>query len=153
MSQSAQVKLEDKLRSMKNRTFLYNTMTVKVLSWKYEGEYCTLVTSGPWPVQPIRDMLKLVNDEFLEVEEEDEPQNGNTPAKSEAEAVLMPNLKGLNVCDGLLDNLMDNITKVSENKDYTEQAGKVADLAGKVIGITKVQLEAFRFANELHRNR
>ena len=151
-TRSNQVKVEDKLRSMQGKTFLYNTMTVKVLSWKYEGEYCTVVTSAPWVTQPTHEMLGFLNDNFLEVEGDEPTETGLSTAASN-EPVLMPNLKGLTVCDGLLDELMSSIHKVNENKEYSEQAGKVADLAGKVIGITKVQLDGFRLANELHRNR
>lgn len=156
-AQSSQIKVEDKLRSMKNRTFMYNTMLVQILSWKYEAEYCTIVTSAPWITQKIVEMLKFINENFHEVEA-DEATSGDLPDKQSSnsqsyEAIPKLNFKSLSKADDLVELLFDNINKVTESKDHVDQANAVANLAGKIMHVAKTQIDAARLEVDLHRNR
>lgn len=147
-----QAKVEDKLRKMLGRTYLYNTMTVKILSWKHEGEYTTVVTSGPWKSLPTHEMLKFLENEFLEAEEDDSI-NSNTPTTTSLEAIPMPDVKGLDRMGDLVDMLFTNIDKVTTQKDFVDQAKAVSMLTNNVVGVVKTQLEALRLATDIHRNR
>lgn len=152
MSRSVQIKLEDHLRTMKGKTFMYNSMNINMLSWKYEGEYCTIVTSGPWKTLPTGEMLPFLKAEFLEVElEEGEP--GHVPATTQPDPILLPSIKGLDRCGDLINLLFSNIDKVSTDKDYVNQAKSVSELTNNVIDVVKLQLDAIKTANDVNRNR
>lgn len=131
---------------------MYNSMSVQLLSWKYEAEYCTIVTSGPWKTLPTTEMGAYLKAEFLEVELDDEA-SVQVPAAPNTEFIPMPNIKGLDKCGDLVDILFASIEKVGADKEYVNQAKAVSELTGNVVGVVKLQLDALTLATNLHRNR
>lgn len=143
---SLEIKLEDRLRTMKDKTFLYNAYPVKVLSYKFDGEYCTVVTSGPWITRPNVQMLKLL-DEFLETEEE------TLPAVVDHQVYERPKVEMLGSFKELTGILMDNIKKVQEDKGYVDQAQQVSQSVKMIVELAKTEIEAVKAVNEIVRNR
>ena len=60
----------EKLDSMVNKTWLYNTRLVKILSYKLDEKECTIVTDKDWITINTLDLNKKLK-EFLPVAEED----------------------------------------------------------------------------------
>lgn len=60
----------DKLDSMINKTWLYNTRLIKILSYKIDEEKCVIVTDKDWITINAIDVNKKIK-EFLPVAEED----------------------------------------------------------------------------------
>jgi len=60
----------DKLDQMINKTWLYNTRLIKILSYNFDKDKCTIVTDKEWIVCNANDINKKLKD-FLPVAEED----------------------------------------------------------------------------------
>jgi hypothetical protein len=133
---------------MKDKTYLYNSFPVKILSFKFDGDYCTLATSGPWITQPHVQMMKVL-DQFLDADE-DEPTTGVT--RTEPEYVL-PKVTTLNAFPDLTTILMDNIKKVQEDKGYVEQAQQVSLSVKMIVDLAKTEIEAVKAVTDIYRNR
>ncbi|WP_157618371.1 hypothetical protein [Spirosoma spitsbergense] len=147
MSKPLEVRLEDRLRTMKDKTFLYNSYPVKVLSYKFDGEYCTVVTSGPWVTRPNVQLLKVL-DEFLETDEETLPAVVSQNVEYER-----PKVEMLGSFKQLTDILMENIKKVQEDKGYVDQAQQVSQSVKMIVELAKTEIEAVKAVNEIVRNR
>lgn len=145
---SLEIRLEDRLRTMKDKTFLYNSYPVKVLSYKFDGEYCTVATSGPWVTRPNVQMLKLL-DEFLETEEETLPA---VVSNREGE-YERPKVEMLGSFKELTSILMENIKKVQQDKGYVDQAQQVSQSVKMIVELAKTEIEAVKAVNEIVRNR
>lgn len=151
--QEVNTKLEEQLRSMHYKNYMINGFVVKLLSWKYEGEYCTVVTSRPWITRPQNEMLKVLRTEFLETDEEpeDAPQS-KLPVPAD-QLVEVPRLKSLETCDTFMDALSRAMGEVEKNPAFKDQAQVMTNIAGKAIDYAKVQLDAYRLARDIVRNR
>lgn len=145
MNNSVAIKIEDRLRSMKDKTFIYNAQTIKVLSFKFDGEYCTVATSGPWVTRPNGEMIKLL-DEFLETDEE------FLPAVQQQE-IELPKVQTLATFPELSRILMDNIKKVQEDKEYVDQAQQVSLSVKMIVDLAKTEIEAVKAVSDIARNR
>lgn len=133
------IKLEDKLRQMKYKKFLHNTMTLIVLSWKYDGEYCTIATDVNWVTRPVDEMLKYIEENFQEVEME-EGETTLFPVKQQTEEARVVTPMEIE-CRDLRSTLKDIIGKTSENKDFVNQANAISSLAGKFIDAIRTEVK------------
>lgn len=153
MGKSLEIRLEDRLRQMKDKTYLYNSYPVKVLSFKFDGKYCTVTTSGPWITRPNVQMLKVFN-EFLETEAEGDYLPATIDKESsDEEKFQIPKVETLDNFPKLSRILIDNIKKVQEDRAYVEQAQQVSLSVKMVIELAKNEIEAVRTVNDIVRNR
>lgn len=138
---------------MKDMAYLYNSYPVKVLSFKFDGEYCTVATSGPWITRPNVQMLKVLN-EFLETEADGDYLPATIDKESSGEGKFqIPKVETLANFPELSRILMDNIKKVQEDRAYVEQAQQVSLSVKMVIELAKTEIEAVRTVNDIVRNR
>lgn len=95
----------DKLDSMINKTWLYNTRLIKILSYKIDEGKCVIVTDKDWVTINAIDVNKKLK-EFLPVAEEDA-------------ALVLSTRKGdvANITSTLLDTIKDiKEGKIDKNK-------------------------------------
>lgn len=154
-NRSVHDRLEERLQEMQNKSFMYMGRVEKILSWKYEAGMCTVVTSLRWKTETEADWFKLLQNDFLETDEEAEGDTNALGPSSASEAVVVPQLqlKALTKLDDILDLLTRAADELEHNKEYKDQADGIAQISGKVVDIAKVQLDAYRLARDIHRNR
>lgn len=112
MTDRTLIKLEDRLKTMCGKSFLYNTKTTKLLAYNFdnEGQYVTLVTDRkPWITRPSSEITKVL-DNFMETEDDDQQRS--------QVAVVQP--ATTRHFGGLADILMDNIRRCQADKSYLQ---------------------------------
>ena len=120
------LRLQEKLESMKGKTFMRNGRYHTVLSWQIKDDKLTVATDNGWLEFTIDKAEKALS-EFLPVHANNQklaitvmPKNGE-----------LQNLKEI---------ILDNIQKVKEDKDYIKQAEAINKSIGTLINMAKLEL-------------
>lgn len=133
--------LLSRLSKMVGQTYLYNTNSVKILSYKQKEDHVTIVTDKDWIEVPLFKLPALL-EEFLEVEQEDEePQHLPSPSRNSSLQVTQNARQNLS---SLKDVLLDNITKVQKDKEYINQAKAINNNINTLMNMYKLELELTR---------
>ena len=121
------MQLGEKLQSMVNKSWMYHTRHLKLLSFKITEDNVTLVTDKTWIEVPLK-KINATLAEFLPVDEE---------RHSELSVVLF---KG-NGKASLKDLIYENIDKIKENPEYIKSAKALNEQVKTVIEMAKLELQ------------
>lgn len=124
------MQLEEKLQSMLNKTWMYNTRNHKLLSFKIKEQEVILVTDKEWIEVPMTKINKTLS-EFLPVDERE---------KSEMSVVLF---KG-NGKASLKDLIYENIDNIKKDPSYIPKAKALNEQVKTVIEMAKLELQIKR---------
>ena len=120
------MKLQEKLESMKDKTFMRNGRYHTILSWQIKDDLLTVATDNGWLEFAIYKAEKALA-EFLPVHANNQklaitvmPRNGE-----------LQNLKEI---------ILGNIQKVKEDKDYIKQAEAINKSISTLINMAKLEL-------------
>ena len=120
------MKLEDRLKSMVNKKWLYNTRELRLLSFKISDEEVQLVTDKEWLVIGIT-KINAKLEEFLPVEEEEEKPD-----------MTIAFFKGGH--QSLRDLVQENITKIKEADNYIPKARALNEQIKLMIEMAKLEI-------------
>lgn len=121
------MQLEEKLKQMVNKTWMYKTRNIKLLSFKINAELVTLVTDVEWIDVPIRKINQKLS-EFLPV---------NVPVDSDMGAIIF---KG-NGKASLKDLIYENIEEIKRDPSYIPKAKALNEQVKTVIEMAKLELQ------------
>ena len=113
----------EKLDIMVNKTWLYNTRLVKILSYKIDADKCIVVTDKDWITFPANDVNKKLKD-FLPVAEEDV-------------ALVLSSRKGdvANITNTLLDTIKD----IKEGKIDKDKIKALNNTTNTILNVFKTE--------------
>ena len=120
------MQLEEKLQSMLNKNWMYNTRNHKLLSYKLTEDKVILVTDKEWIDVPITKINQKLS-EFLPAPEE---------VQSEMSVILF---KG-NGKASLKDLIYENIEKIKADTAYIPKAKALNEQVKTVIEMAKLEL-------------
>lgn len=124
---------------MLNRTYLFNAVSHKILTYKIENDKLTLVSDKKWfaPIEVQHSGRFL--EQFLKTEEDEATSGAET-----LPATVVPMPEVLQVSSSLKDVLLDNIKRVQENKEYIPQATAINENARTLIDLAKTEIAYHR---------
>lgn len=118
--------LEDRIRNMVGKKYLYNANEQKVLSYRFENNNLIIVTNRTWVEVPITAANKKL-DEFL-------------PIESEENSMALISLQRENR-ESLINLIQDNIAKIKNNPEYIKQAKEINSQVRTILDIVKTELQ------------
>lgn len=145
---SNQIRVEERLQYMKGKTFLYKTFPTTLLTYNFDGGYCTIATDRQWITRPVDEMLRVLDD-FLPCEEDDEA----IPAQVQQELIVTPKVDMVSRFNELADIVLENIKMVQQDKTYVEQAQAVNNSVDMIIKLARTEIEAVRVIHEIMNRR
>jgi hypothetical protein len=112
-------------------------------------------TSRQWLDRPLKEMMDILKNEFLETDEElpDADDDLDWALAIEKVVVDRPKLKSLQVCDKMMDALLKAMDEVEHSKDFVQQAQTIGELANRGIAYAKVELDAIAMTRDIAWNR
>lgn len=125
--------LEDRIRSMVGKKFMYNANEQKILSYRIENSNLVIVTNRTWIEVPITLANKKL-DEFLPVED-DEEGKALTSLKQEDK-------------ESLIHLIQDNIQKIKSDPEYIRQAREINSQIKTLLDIVKTEIQIQKFVNK-----
>lgn len=122
--------LEDRIRSMVGKRFMYNANEQKILSYRIENSNLVIVTNRTWIEVPITLANKKL-DEFL-------------PVENESNQMALVSLKKEDK-ESLIHLIQDNISKIKGNPDYIRQAREINSQIKTLLDIVKTEIQIQKF--------
>ncbi|GAB3882813.1 hypothetical protein [Spirosoma agri] len=143
------IRLEERLQSMKGQTFLYKTFPTVIITYNFDGDYCTVATDRQWITRPVSELIKLLDD-FLPCEEDEQEVY---PARIPQETFEVPKIEMTQRFTSLADIVMENITKVKQDSAYVAQAQVINNSVNMIIKMAQTEIEAVKTVHEIIQHR
>ena len=121
------MKLEEKLCSMLNKTWMYKTRNHKLLSFKIKTDDVIIVTDKEWIEVPLKNINQILAG-FLPVDDE---------VRSEVSLVIF---KG-NGKPSLKDLIYENIENIKKDPEYIKTAKALNEQIKTVIEMAKLEIQ------------
>ena len=121
------MKLEERLKSMVNKKWLYNTRELKLLSFKIDEDEVQLVTDKEWLAVAIT-KINAKLEEFLPVEEEEQKPDMS---------ITFFNGNGH---QSLRDLVQENITNIKDSGNYIPTARALNEQIKLMIEMAKLEI-------------
>ena len=129
------MKIEDRLQSMTGKTYMYNTIHHKILTYQIKSDEVTIVTDKKWIVIPLT-KINAELEQFL-------------PIEFEKEAVIYVTLFGKENKQSLKEVVMENIKKLQTDTAYISQAKAVNEQIKTMIAMAKLEIETIKLKKDL----
>ena len=129
------MKINDRLLSMKNKTWMYNARLHKILNYKVTDEEVQIVTDKEWLTFPIT-KINAALEQFLAANEE---QTSVTSI-----AIFQGNGK-----PALKDLVLENIENIKKDSSYIPKAKALNEQIKTMIEMAKLEIEYKKLSDNL----
>lgn len=134
--------LKDKLDALVGKTIIYEENFVKILRWEFLDKSAEILLhtangSVKIPFSDAEEFLAKIKplDQQTAVATKTESKEVEIPVQS-----LEPTVNRT-VLSSLRDELLQNIARVKDNKEYMPQAKSISESVGQIIELAKVEIE------------
>lgn len=131
--------LKNKIESMKGKPWMYNGSVFHIDDYEITENFLIIKTGGNSQRRPLNIAMEYL-ESCLPVEQENK-----LPMKNKPQLLF----SGNGTFEKIKDILMDNITRVQENKDYVNQAKAVNASITNMLHLAKNELEVYRLMQRI----